>query len=91
MDTMAPPVHESVAEHREAVAEAYRNLDAIRHFKAHSHKAPNWQRNIKGPWLGLPLNERLADIETADWVPNRAAWRARGFRNQAHAQAVLGA
>ena len=63
-----------------------RQQAAIRHFRRHQHKAPN----LKGPWHGLSPEEVEADIQTADWVPNRSEWRAQGFKNLAHAQAMLG-
>lgn len=65
------------------------NRAAVAHFRRHMHKAPNWVLN-QLQWQGLSPKEREADIRTADWVPNRAAWRARGFRNSTHAQEVLG-
>lgn len=65
------------------------NQAAIAHFRRHQNKAPNWVLN-QLQWQGLSPEDREADILTADWVPNRAAWRAQGFRNQAHAQEVLG-
>jgi hypothetical protein len=65
------------------------NQAAVAHFRRHMRKFPNWVANQK-VWDGLTVGEVKEDIETADWVPNRASWRRRGFRNQAHAQAVLG-
>lgn len=65
------------------------NSAAVRHFRRHMHQAPNWVLN-QLQWQGLSPEEREADILTADWVPNRAAWRAQGFRSWVHAQEVLG-
>lgn len=79
----------SVAQLQEAVAEATINWPAVHHFRRHMHKAPNWVAN-QGVWEGLTIGEVKKDIQSADWVPNRASWRAQGFKNLAHAQAVLG-
>lgn len=82
-------VHESVAQYREDLAQATINWDAVRHFWRYRHKAPNWILNRMGPWNSLSDEDVEADAKTADWVPNRAMWRARGFKGMAHAQAVL--
>lgn len=65
------------------------NAAAVRHFRRHMNKAPNWIQNRMGPWKGLNRTEREEDIVTADWVPNRAAWRSKGLRGRRHAMEVL--
>lgn len=67
------------------------NKVAVAHFRRHMNKAPNVENNLREPWHGLSAEERAEDILSADWVPNRAMWRAQGFRNKAHAEEVLGA
>jgi len=66
------------------------NRAAVAHFRRHMERHPNSTLNRMGPWVGLGKEEREADIRTADWVPNRAMWRAQGFRNGTHALEVLG-
>lgn len=67
------------------------STSAVSHFRKYMDRAPNNVLNRAFPWKGLTKGEREADILTAEFVPNRAMWRARGFRNLAHAQSVLGA
>jgi hypothetical protein len=67
-----------------------RQRAALRHFRRYQGHAPNWVKNKLGPWFGLNAEDREADILTANWVPNRAEWRAQGFKNYRHAQEVLG-
>jgi len=63
-------------------------FSAIRHFRKHMDKAPNNVLNRAFPWKGLTKEEREADIQTAEFVPNRAMWRAKGFMSKAHALSV---
>lgn len=66
-----------------------RQQAAVRHFNRHWDKAPNYEANLKGPWKGLSFEEIEEDVLTADWVPNRADWRAKGLRGRRHALEVL--
>ncbi len=61
------------------------NRAAVAHFNRHMDA----KALLQGPWAGLTRDEVKADVQTADWVPNRASWRAQGFRNRAHAEAVI--
>jgi predicted amidohydrolase len=58
------------------------NALAVKHFNRHMGKAPNRMMNILGPWHELSDEEKEEDILTADWVPNRAAWRRLGFKGR---------
>jgi hypothetical protein len=64
------------------------NDAAVRHFRKYMNKAPNWVLNLAFPWKGLTQEEREADIKTAEFVPNRAMWRAQGFRSTTEALAL---
>lgn len=60
------------------------NRAAVAHFNRHMGKAPNRLLNANGPWAELSDEEKEEDILTADWVPNRAMWRAKGFKGRNH-------
>ncbi len=79
-------IDQSVEDQAKALAEALKDEGAIRHFTRFMDPVTL----TKGPWAGLTRDEIRADVQTANWAPNRAMWRAQGFRNYAHAQAVLG-